>query len=232
MSECDAIITRKPLFVGFTGAAKSGKDTSAEFLKEFLESKGYKVIRTSFAEPIRKIGKIFGFTDDQLTDQNMKEVKDPFWGITPRRFMQIVGTEMFRNNLDPNCWVKLCIRNSMTAVDGMEEPRVPDTVHNAVMAGVSGNIWIPKAIVIISDVRFQNEADGIYDEGGFIIRVTRPSLDADKAEWRAHASEAQLNEIPHEATIENTSTIEKLNESVISSFCTVARTTKKIWVPK
>ena len=98
------------LIIGLTGHAKSGKDTLAGALWTYAAlGKQFKGGRTewhklAFADGIRKIGKIFGFTEEQMTNQELKETfVHPVWNITPRVFMQRVGSEMFRNHLDKDC---------------------------------------------------------------------------------------------------------------------------------
>ena len=53
-----------------------------------------------------------------------------------------------------------------------------------VLRGVYRNIWIKNALqpreydfVIISDLRFKNEAQAIRDEGGILIKVNRPDIE-------------------------------------------------------
>lgn len=66
--------------------------------------------------------------------------------MTPRRLMQLIGTECGRNVLHPQIWV-----NSLFAEYKM------DYKHN----------WI------ISDVRFPNEANAIKDREGILIKINR-----------------------------------------------------------
>jgi pantothenate kinase len=78
-----------PIVIGICGKAGVGKDTLGDYIQK---KHGDRVIKISFAEPIKQIGMIFGFHANQLYDQTLKEVKDDFWGISPREFMQFVGT--------------------------------------------------------------------------------------------------------------------------------------------
>ena len=79
------------LLIGLTGYKGVGKDTVADYL-----CAKYGFIRLSFAKPLKDaLAIIFGFTDEQLNG-SLKEVKDPYWQITPREAAQFVGTELFR----------------------------------------------------------------------------------------------------------------------------------------
>lgn len=102
-----------------------------------------------------------GCTREQLEDRDYKNTllgpewsKDPMLKnteamhalMTPRTFMQKLGTEAIRNNLHPNAWV------------------------NALFADYSKDQnWI------VSDTRFPNEVDSILDRGGIVIKVERPT---------------------------------------------------------
>ena len=90
--------------IGISGLAHTGKDTLANFLKE----KRKEIVIESFATPIKEIMvNYFGFTREQVYDQRLKEIEDKFWNITPRKLMQLIGTEMFRKNFRYDVWVKV-----------------------------------------------------------------------------------------------------------------------------
>ena len=111
-----------PLIIGLVGKAKSGKDTAARAILASCESVGRSCRQMAFADPIRQIGEIFGFPKDALRDQNLKEkYEHEIFKITPRQFMQKVGTEMFRDNLDKDCWVKLLEREIIKAEKEAED---------------------------------------------------------------------------------------------------------------
>lgn len=194
-----------PLIIALTGKAKSGKDTAVSGIIDALTSK-YGCIKRShrlaFADPIREIGNIFGFTNVDMTDQSRKETYvHPIWGVTPRKFMQLVGSEMFRNHLNADCWVhhmRLRITNifELTAKDTGHEDE-PFTFYPK-----SDEMYsFPPDIIFITDLRFPNEAKLIKDLGGIIIKVNRDGLD--DGSWRNHESERYLNDIPADAVWNN-----------------------------
>jgi len=113
----------------------------------------------SFAAPIRNfIGELIGL-DPELLELH-KETPIPWLdGVTPRQMMQTVGTEWGRVMVHPELWV-----NSLMA-------RVSHTQH-----------------VVISDVRFPNEARAILAHGGVVIAVDRPGT----GEGDSHISESPL----------------------------------------
>lgn len=177
-----------PLVVGFTGIAKSGKDTSAKAIASELETLyGVKFEMLSFASPIREIGKIFGYTDEQMSKQELKEtyLDNKITNVTPRKFMQVVGTDMFRNCLDKDIWVRLL------------ESRLYEQVYPSQIECLNkGSKWKPCKIYFITDVRFPNEADAIRKHNGIVIKINREQhCSSAKDAWRRHESEIVMDEI-------------------------------------
>lgn len=161
----DYALDGHPLVIGLAGHAGCGKDSAiVNLLKEDRI-----FARTAFADKIRDIGNIFGFTRHQMTDRTLKEEVDKYWGISPRKFMQLVGSEMFRHHLSADVWIKALFRT---------------------LERDYGN----KKVVFITDVRFPNEAKAIQDKGGIVIRITRPSLKI-SPEVLQHESERYINEL-------------------------------------
>ena len=176
----------RPLVLGFIGKAKSGKDTAANDFQEFMDGI-VPIYRKPFAGPIREIGKLFGYTMEQMTDQSIKETYcNPIFPlVTPRKFMQLVGSEMFRNNLDKDCWVKL--------VKNFIEGEYEKASH--LVTKFEDDKFHPSSIIMVTDVRFPNEAEMIKEVGGYLIKIHRPSLGQDAAEWHKHESEAYIDAI-------------------------------------
>lgn len=111
--------------IGLIGKKGSGKNTFADYF--ISKKKDFKQI--AFADPLKNgLIQMYGFSHDQLFG-NKKEEVDEFWGVSPRKVMQFIGTDVFRE-IDPDFWVKRTIREMKSDVD-----------------------------YICSDVRFQNEAD-------------------------------------------------------------------------
>jgi hypothetical protein len=84
-------------------------------------------------------------TDDQLYGEG-KFAVDPFWKETPRRILQLAGTECMRQGYDQDIWARTLERRAVTD---------PDTS------------------VVIGDVRFPNEVDAVHRLGGIVVRVDR-----------------------------------------------------------
>ena len=91
------------MLIGIAGKKQHGKNTICNIIKENI--KDTEVVIISFADPIRKIGEIFGFTQEEML-VNKNKLND-FWGVSWRSFAQLVGTDMFRKMFRDYCWVKL-----------------------------------------------------------------------------------------------------------------------------
>lgn len=108
-------------------------------------------INTSFAEPLRiAASEIFGIDYNHFTDRELKDSVVEYWGMTPRQMIQRLGTEGVRGTFGEDFWLK---RWKM----------VKET------AGMSR--------VVVTDVRFLNEAAMIREMGGKIVHMLRPDLE-------------------------------------------------------
>lgn len=145
--------------IGIAGRARSGKDAIAEILV-----RRFGFVRLAFADPLKDAcAAIFGFTKDQLYG-DQKEKPDPFWDDTPRKVLQLVGTECLRKGYADDVWVRAM------------ERRVKE--HER---------------VVIPDVRYPNEAGAVRRWGGILIRVTRDGAGATGG-VAGHPSEHAIDE--------------------------------------
>jgi len=127
--------------VGFCGKKRSGKDTAGDA----LASLGYHPI--AFADPIKDTCQIvFEFDDEQIYGSKKEEV-DLFWEFSPRWAMQRIGTELFRDGIDEDVWVK----SLLARVDASDKKRFA-----------------------VTDVRFPNEVEHLKRAGADIVYIRRP----------------------------------------------------------
>jgi hypothetical protein len=137
-----------------------------------------------FADPLKTAcAAVFGLNDQQING-NSKEVRDDFWGTTPRIIMQTVGTELFRNEL---------------------AKRMPEVGHNIWIRSFA-KTYESDVNTVIADVRFKNEYEWIKCVGGIVIRVNRPRLgntDGSSVIHDYHESENSLDEFESDYVIEN-----------------------------
>ncbi len=181
-----------PELIAFCSRKRAGKDTGANYL---IENYGY--TQYSFAGPLKKAcQEIFMFSDEQ-TEGHEKERHDDRWNITARKVFQIFGTEMFREKLS----------------DFFPE-----------MAHLKENFWIyrfkiwynkfkqenPNGKVVVSDVRFPNEADIVKKLGGVVVKIHRNTNN----KIDNHASEKQIDLIKGDYTIENNGTLQEYYNNI------------------
>ena len=137
----------------------------------------YRCVHYYFAKPLKEAAKIMF----ALTDDQIanKEVPVEPWGISPRKIYQRLGTEVGRG-MDPAIWIK-----------------------NAELFIKS----VPGRTVVITDVRFDNEATFIRNRGGVIINIVREQQDIIE---NRHSSEGGLKPDNVDLYIHNNGTIEDM----------------------
>lgn len=176
--------------IGFTGRAGCGKDTAASFLV-----KEYGFTPMAFASPLKKTAAaLFGLPETYFHDRELKEKPLEDWdGMSPRHMLQLLGTEAVRNTFGANFWIKRWLSEYRGLPYGTD--------------------------VVVTDVRFNNEAQAIRDLGGTVIHIVRPDnaqLDAPAA---AHGSEAGVAaSFQRDRLIMNDGTIEYLHAKLEQLF--------------
>ena len=167
--------------IGITGRARSGKDTAADYL---CNSVGFK--KYSFATPIKEAVKtMFGLTEDHVNG-HLKETVLHDLGVSPRFLMQTLGTEWGRQTVNEQVWLIAAQRQ----LDKL---------------GMFGN-----GCVVIPDVRFENEATFIRNNGGLLIHINRPNCE----KVLEHESEKGVAVMPYDVQIINNGTIKQLFNQV------------------
>jgi hypothetical protein len=170
------------ILIGLSGHAGTGKDTAATYLNR---TQGLKIYH--FADALKEACvAAFGMGLNAFTEQQYKNVPDPYWNYTPRQLAQLVGTELFRTRFGDNFWIRRL---------ELEFRKAPPTG------------------AIIADVRFQNEANWIWEQGGYIINLTRLGCTGNVG-IENHASEQGFS-VPNEFSrrfyaLANNDTVEEL----------------------
>lgn len=175
--------------IGLSGSKRCGKDSVAAILK-----KNHQYKQASYAMFLKEAcQKIFMFSYEQLYGDE-KEVQDTRWHTTPRKVLQIVGTDLFRDRfkeLLPEC----VPANSSIWCECMK--KYLDSFHSP-------------QLIVISDVRFEDEAELIRSRGGKIWRITRPGLSTDDT----HSSETEGLRIRPDHVLDNSDTLSSLERKV------------------
>lgn len=148
--------------IAFTGCKMVGKSTLAKTVLR-LSEKPAKIM--SFADPLRAMLSGMGVKDVYMNNQSLKEL--PIEGLdkSARELMQTLGTEWGRNMVATDIWIwAMNERIAKEKANGVE-------------------------LVIIDDLRFENEADWVLSLGGSIARLVRDGYDYGTDD---HASEKPI----------------------------------------
>ena len=142
----------------------------------------YRCLHYYFAKPLKEGAKVMFALTDEQIADKEKVIEP--WGISPRKIYQLLGTEVGRG-IDVNIWVK-----------------------NAEMF-VNKNVgWT----VVVTDVRFDNEASWIHNRGGVVINIVR---DKDDIVENKHSSEGGLKPENIDFTVYNNGTKEEMYEQFV-----------------
>lgn len=175
-------MTTTPRIIGLTGLAGSGKDTVARMLEQ-----DHGFFSLAFADPLRDmIGALLtenGISTAWMYDRDLKEKPiDGLGGASYRRMAQTLGTEWGRHALGHDFWVNLATL------------RVDELARHGVQA------------IVVSDVRFLNEAQWVRAQGGQVWRIHRSATEP----VAPHVSEAELLSIQPDHHLDNNGTVEDL----------------------
>lgn len=190
----------KPLrVIGIMGRSGAGKDTSCDFLQVIARNAGFKAAKISFADPIKRAcSDVYCFASDVPkqafygTQEQKGELQEGLGNRSGREVMQFIGTGGFRA-ITADIWV-----------DYLKK-------HAIVLAKYGSDL------VIVSDVRFENEAATIWDMGGTIVRIVRDSADGSThVGIPNHPSELEQDSIDADVEISNNGTLEELRHALRS----------------
>lgn len=253
--------------IGIAALARSGKDTVASMLLKHNSVTTY-----ALADPL-KVGcqALFGLTDAETWDDELKEQEIPLWGWSPRRFFQTVGTDWLRE-LNPEHWLlradlalnhNITIASNKSKVD-FKDPKAPLRLALEAIFGITQDeAWLPALankknrfwdmtpnemlhfieskllssfdnyealrtqrtitsptrkilshnkndVVIIKDVRFENEAEFLRNHGGTIWHIKREQA----LKVISHASEKGIKVKDKDIVIQNNGSLEELELAV------------------
>lgn len=139
----------------------------------------------AFAKPLKDGAKpLFDLTDEQLHGK-LKEKPDPRWDVSPREIMQELGDHC--RNYNSNFFIT----------------HMRSRIEKAQSQGIKN--------IVITDVRYDNEARLIRELGGKIVKIER---DITTTKHSGHSSEQGILSDLVDHTVYNNRTIEELIEKV------------------
>jgi hypothetical protein len=168
----------KPILIGLAGKARSGKDTAAEYLRDTHGLATY-----ALAGPLKQmLTSVFG----EHFHTGDREAICPETGVSYRVMMQLLGTEWGRR-VNPDIWVNLMLKQ------WADVQRVWPVQYDTGMQVVlkPGGPAVVLNGMVVSDVRFDNEAEAILDAGGIVVNIVRHQ--GGPIGLEGHASEAGVH---------------------------------------
>jgi hypothetical protein len=173
------------MLIGICGKAGAGKDTIGDYL---IENYGFEKI--ALADPIKRIVKdVFVLDDHTVYDREAREKNLDKWdGWSVRKLLQYVGTELFREKIDPAIWVK------------------------SLWYRVQAN---PEKNYVVTDIRFPNELQFFKDnseDGEFTcFKVIRDGYDGSVG---LSGHESEKYDLDGDYELSNNSTMKDLYEKI------------------
>jgi hypothetical protein len=188
------------MIIGLCGAQGSGKDTVANIL---ISEYGF--VKLTFASTLKDVVAIlFSWPRDLLeglTEESRlwRETVDDFWseklsisGFTPRKALQMIGTDLFRLHFNNDIWISI--------------------VENKISVMLKNN---PNINIVISDCRFANEFSLIkkFSDSHIITILREKNYSINKL---AHSSETEWVNYNFDAILQNDNSIDDLKSNLKS----------------
>jgi len=183
------------MLIGLHGKKRSGKDTAAMLITQWANKNGIEARQDAFARRLKiSASRALGFVGkdedcdelcDLLKEDSLIKVSiggNKAWEISGREYLQYYGTEAHREVFDVDFWVNTTLGSKFKHED---------------------------EIVIITDVRFANEAEAVHKLDGDVIEIVRGYDNSD-----THASEQRIPKDLIDRSIKNNGTIEALRASL------------------
>ncbi len=162
------------------GKARHGKDTTGEFIKEYYEKLGKKVVTLQLSSPLKYYAnKVLGWDGNEATK--------------PREFLQKVGTDIIRGQIDEKFLIKRLISDIKVLSYFCD-------------------------IIIVTDVRIPIEFEDTETEFNNVVKilVRRTNFETElTGKEQKHLTETALDTYSdYDFIIENDSTLESLKSKV------------------
>ena len=147
--------------------------------------------RIAFADPLYQgLAVMLGVPEAVLRDRSAKERPLADFGASPRELLQTLGTEWGRELIRDDIWLRVAYwRWEQLAAGGI-------------------------SLIVVPDVRFENEACLIRENGGEVWMIHRPGVEP----VAAHSSEEGLPLRLIDRLVVNDGTVDQLRERVEATF--------------
>jgi len=218
------------MIIGVNGYSGSGKDTVGRLIQELYPEQNWQIKK--FAGKLKTIAALLtGIKEDQFENQQFKKTDlghewwttcdEGYQPMTVRDFLQKLGTDALRNGLHTDVWVNALMSDYTRPVDlelfmYANEYTDERDLSNCKEIPFSGEhlvdyyekVKLPNWI--ITDTRFENEAEAIKSKGGIVIRIERSGIKP----INDHPSEIGLDGWNFDYVIDNSSSFDELKNKI------------------
>lgn len=178
------------IIIGFTGKKRSGKDSVSKVIQELHPDH---VSVYSFADPLKKA--VCNLFSIQITEEN-KESPLPLWdNVSPRYLLQHTGDKV--KELFPDLFIRSMHSNIQNEINKKQ-----------------GN----EHIILITDIRFNNEAEFVHSLGGFIIEINSDKRLNSSTTTDTHCSEKGIDQKHIDCVVYNNESFEYTKKEIIEMF--------------
>ena len=199
--------------IGVSGKIGSGKDLLCDIINYLTQEEDW----GSFERFMEESNAYYDTYKNLFSDKKEAEkMCDEIWDhtdfletllLTPRKLLQLIGTEAGRQIIHPNIWVNALFADYVCNDCGQKECPT-DEEDTGQMIHRSFPNWI------ITDVRFPNEVEAIEDKGGTVIRIERTPRSYGTEFEIEHSSETALDDYDFDYVINNNGSISDLIDKV------------------
>lgn len=230
--------------IGLHGKARSGKDTTADLIQAWCKTHNFTSARQGFADKLKiSAAHTLGVFENEIEfcnklkgdyERGFIEVRMANNGegpnavvsqITGREFLQYYGTEAHRDVFGSDFWIDSLLPRTEEKYGHRSE----EETYGGVTSGGASRLpdwWAnfrvgasPVAdFCLVTDVRFDNEAERILELGGEVWRIVRDGSGAGE-----HASEVELPGELVNVTIDNNESLNDLSEAVETIMADVSQ---------
>lgn len=192
------------LLIGLTGAKRSGKGSVANYIVNWSQQAGVRAVERGFSDSMKlgayrclidpkgNIEDALAWEGEFKTEAEIHvESREDSFKVTGREFLQRYGTEAHRDIFGQDFWLDYLIPND-------DPERLRANFANA-------------QVGIISDLRFDNEAERIRELGGVVWEIDRFER------WKEqdnHTSESGVNSALIDCVITNDGSLGDLHQAV------------------
>lgn len=227
--------------IGISGKARSGKDTVASEIQGILEAQsGVNIVRYNYADPLKAFVMdwlgwdrehgwgslketilIPNFSLKRLEMMLFKHFSDhPSCGIDERsapifakKFQDIlIKKERLGNFItESGNKVERLVASPRELFQWVGTDLMRDCAHNSFWVNYLDKFENFDGVLLVADVRIENEASKIRSMGGRILHIERPECQ----QVAAHSSEDGIAVLEEDKTIVNDTTLEQLSQNVL-----------------